>query len=79
MNVEVIKNIPRYFFHPKPSVDSTLIVIKRGEPIIKKHYKKYHRFVYKWVNKEYRKLLTQNQFQQALKHAKMIDLKVTND
>lgn len=81
LNVEVIKNIPRHYFHPKPSVDSVLIVMKRRKPVIKKKdYKKYNHFVYKWVNKEYRKLFTKKQFRQTLKHAKITGLnKITNE
>lgn len=40
-----------------------------------KDRKKYKYFVMKWVNKEYKKLFTKNQFNKALKHAKIKDLK----
>ena len=32
------------------------------------------KFVYKWVNKEYKKLFSKNQFYQALKYARIDDL-----
>ncbi|MDN6607835.1 MAG: 23S rRNA (adenine(2058)-N(6))-methyltransferase Erm(G), partial [Tetragenococcus halophilus] len=37
-------------------------------------------FVYSWVNKEYRKLFTNNQFKKAVKYAQINDLnKVTKE
>ncbi|MCB5936352.1 23S rRNA (adenine(2058)-N(6))-methyltransferase Erm(A) [Caldibacillus thermoamylovorans] len=75
MNVNILKKVPRAYFHPKPSVDSVLILLERHEPLIlKKDYKKYQIFVYRWVNKEYHILFTKNQFRQALKHANVTTL-----
>ncbi|WP_018930853.1 23S rRNA (adenine(2058)-N(6))-methyltransferase Erm(A) [Gracilibacillus lacisalsi] len=70
IDIKILKKVPREYFHPKPSVDSVLIVLERHKPLIlKKDYKKYQSFVYKWVNREYHLLFTKNQFRQALKHA----------
>lgn len=67
--------IPRYYFHPKPKVDSALIVLKRKPAKMAfKERKKYETFVMKWVNKEYEKLFTKNQFNKALKHARIYDI-----
>ena len=67
--------IPRYYFHPKPKVDNALIVLKRKPAKMAfKERKKYETFVMKWVNKEYEKLFTKNQFNKALKHARIYDL-----
>jgi len=75
MDIKVLTKLPKTYFHPKPSVDSVLIVLKRHEPLIsRKDYKMYNAFVYQWINKKYRTLFTKNQFQQALKHAKVTDL-----
>lgn len=47
MNVNILKKVPRAYFHPKPSVDSVLILLERHEPLIlKKDYKKYQIFAY---------------------------------
>ncbi|MGK8500005.1 23S rRNA (adenine(2058)-N(6))-methyltransferase Erm(B), partial [Staphylococcus aureus] len=35
---------------------------------------KYNYFVMKWVNKEYKKIFTKNQFNNSLKHAGIDDL-----
>ncbi len=70
MDIKILKKVPRSYFHPKPSVDSVLIVLERHKPLIlKKDYKKYCSFVYRWVNREYHVLFTKNQLRQALKHA----------
>ncbi|WP_100330427.1 23S rRNA (adenine(2058)-N(6))-methyltransferase Erm(A) [Bacillus xiapuensis] len=70
MEVNILKEVPRAYFHPKPGVDSVLILLERHEPLIlKKDYKKYQTFVYRWVSKDYHTLFTKNQFKQALKHA----------
>ncbi|WP_077318133.1 23S ribosomal RNA methyltransferase Erm [Virgibacillus proomii] len=79
VDISILAKIPRHYFHPKPKVDSSLIVLKRKP--IKMSYqdrKKYKYFVMKWVNKEYKKLFTKNQFNKALKHAKINDLKNVN-
>lgn len=75
MDVNILKKVPRAYFHPKPGVDSVLILLKRHESLIlKKDYKKYQTFVYRWINKEYHTLFTKNQFRQALKHANVTNL-----
>ncbi|BAC12877.1 erythromycin resistance protein [Oceanobacillus iheyensis HTE831] len=79
MDIKILTKVPRTYFHPRPSVDSVLIVLERHEPLIlKKDYKKYQSFVYRWVNKEYHALFTKNQFRQALRHAKIADLNNVN-
>ena len=75
MDIKLIKNIPRSYFHPKPSVASVLIVLERHSPLIpKKDYTLYKKFVYKWVNKEYKALFTNNQLRRAKQHAKLNNL-----
>ena len=72
VDMAILKMIPKEYFHPKPKVNSALIVLNRRPPkIAAKDRGKYKYFVMKWVNKEYRKLFTKNQFHQALKHAKI--------
>lgn len=76
VNITILAKIPRHYFHPKPSVDSALIVLKRKKVKMSENEKKlYQYFVKKWVNQEYRKLFTKNQFHQAIKHAKIKDLR----
>src|SRR5699024_12729920 len=71
----VIKNIPRHYCHPKRVVASVLIVLKRRRPLIaKKDYVLYRNFVYKWVNKEYKSLFTNNQLRRAKQYAKLTNL-----
>ncbi|MDN6361828.1 MAG: rRNA adenine N-6-methyltransferase family protein, partial [Tetragenococcus koreensis] len=49
--------------------------IKRIETkISRKDWKLYENFVRKWVNKEYYSLFTKNQFNKAMKHAKVTSL-----
>ncbi len=75
VDISILAKIPRYYFHPKPKVDSTLIVLKRKPAKMAfKERKKYETFVMKWVNKEYEKLFTKNQFNKALKHARIYDI-----
>ncbi|HJF23209.1 MAG TPA: hypothetical protein K8U93_13810, partial [Mammaliicoccus lentus] len=63
------------YFHPKPKVESALILLKKHKPLISaKDEKIYQFFVYKWVNKEYKKLFTKNQFKKALKNANVQNL-----
>ena len=73
VDISILAKIPRYYFHPKPKVDSALIVLKR-KPAKMEREKKYETFVMKWVNKEYEKLFTKNQFNKALKHARIYDI-----
>ena len=59
VDISILAKIPRYYFHPKPKVDSALIVLKRKPAKMAfKERKKYETFVMKWVNKEYEKLFT---------------------
>lgn len=70
VQVEILKEIPRHYFHPIPNVDSVLIHLKRtSNPFSKKDFELYSFFVSKWVNKEYSKLFTKNQLRMALKYA----------
>src|SRR5699024_707873 len=79
MDIKILTKVPRTYFHRRPSVDSVLIVLERRKPLIlKKDYKRYQSFVYKWVNKKYRTHFTKNQFRQALKHAKIDNLNKIN-
>ena len=75
VDISILAKIPRYYFHPKPKVDSALIVLKRKPAKMAfKERKKYETFVMKWVNKEYEKLFTKNQFNKALKYARIYDI-----
>ncbi|MFD1066343.1 23S ribosomal RNA methyltransferase Erm [Oceanobacillus locisalsi] len=75
VEMRIIRRIPRNYFHPKPKVDSVLIRLGRkesGMPPLDRDLYQY--FVYKMVNKEYKKLFTKNQFRKALKHARVTDI-----
>ncbi|WP_436957312.1 23S ribosomal RNA methyltransferase Erm [Staphylococcus sp. AS1337] len=75
MDIEILKVIPNSYFHPKPKVDSALILLKQHKSLISKKDKNlYHFFVYKWTNKDYKQLFTKNQFNKALKHANIQDI-----
>lgn len=75
VDVKVMKSLPQECFHPKPKVDSVLIRLKRKEYGLHSiDQELYQRFVYKLVNKEYRKLFTKQQFKQALKHAQVTNI-----
>src|SRR5699024_11743739 len=59
----------------KPKVNSSLIRLNRKKSRISyKDKQKYNYFVMKWVNKEYKKIFTKNQFNNSLKHAGIDDL-----
>ncbi|MDW4144934.1 23S ribosomal RNA methyltransferase Erm [Staphylococcus saprophyticus] len=81
LDVEILKVIPNTYFHPKPRVESALILLKQHKSLIQKRDKKlYQFFVYKWVNKEYKQLFTKNQFNKALKNAKVKNInEMTNE
>ncbi|MDS6147322.1 erythromycin resistance methylase [Staphylococcus aureus subsp. aureus SA8601] len=36
MDIKMLKKVPPLYFHPKPSVDSVLIVLERHQPLISK-------------------------------------------
>ncbi|MCJ1762476.1 23S ribosomal RNA methyltransferase Erm [Mammaliicoccus sciuri] len=75
IDIHILKTIPNYYFHPKPRVESALILLKRHKPLVFKNEERLYRFfVYKWVNKEYNRLFTKNQFNKALKHARVQDI-----
>ncbi|WP_080874518.1 23S ribosomal RNA methyltransferase Erm [Oceanobacillus timonensis] len=75
VDIKFLRRIPRDYFHPKPKVDSVFIQLTRKESEIHSRDKDlYQHFVYKLVNKEYRKLFTKNQFNKALKHAKVTNI-----
>ncbi|MDQ0300056.1 23S rRNA (adenine-N6)-dimethyltransferase [Salibacterium salarium] len=79
VDISILNMIPRDHFHPKPKVNSSLIILKRQQSKIScRDRQKYKYFVMKWVNKEYKKLFTKNQFNKALKHAKINDLNNVN-
>src|SRR5699024_859486 len=68
--------VPREYFHPKPKVNSSLIRLNRKKSRISyKDKQKYNYFVMKWVNKEYKKIFTKNQYNKSLKHTGIDDLK----
>lgn len=75
VDISILAKVPRHYFHPKPKVDSSLILLKRKAIRMScKEKEIYKYFVMKWVNKEYGKLFTKNQFKKALKYAKIDDL-----
>lgn len=75
VDISILSMVPREYFHPKPKVNSSLIVLKRHPSKISlKDRKQYENFVMKWVNKEYKKIFTKNQFNKSLKHAGIDDL-----
>ena len=79
VDISILSKVPKEYFHPKPKVDSSLIILKRHpSKISHKDKKMYRNFVMKWVNQEYRKLFTKNQFNKALKYAKIEDLRNIN-
>src|SRR5699024_11849240 len=75
INNSILSIVPREYFHPKPKVNSSLIRLNRKKSRISyKDKQKYNYFVMKWVNKEYKKIFTKNQFNKSLKHAGIDDL-----
>lgn len=79
VDISIICKVPKAYFHPKPKVNSSLIVLKRHpSKISHKDTKLYKNFVMKWVNREYRELFTKNQFNKALNYAKVNDLENIN-
>ncbi|MCR0793575.1 UNVERIFIED_CONTAM: rRNA adenine N(6)-methyltransferase family protein, partial [Staphylococcus aureus] len=75
VDISILSMVPREYFHPKPKVNSSLIRLNRKKSRIShKDKQKYNYFVMKWVNKEYKKIFTKNQFNNSLKHAGIDDL-----
>src|SRR5699024_11759650 len=78
VDISILSMVPREYFHPKPKVNSSLIRLNRKKSRISyKDKQKYNYFVMKWVNKEYKKIFTKNQFNKSLKHAGIEDRKST--
>lgn len=68
--VSIISKIPRGWFHPMPSVDACLVFLKKVEnPFSKNEINRYYCFIEKWSKKEFSRLFTKNQLNQALKHS----------
>lgn len=79
VDISILSKIPKEYFHPKPKINSSLIMLKRHPSKISHKDKKiYNNFVMKWVNQEYRELFTKNQFNKALSYAKIKDLRNIN-
>src|SRR5699024_2599516 len=75
VDISISSIVTREYFHPKPTVNRSLIRINRKRPRISyKDIQKYNYFVMKWINKEYKKIFTKNQFNKSLKHAGIDDL-----
>lgn len=75
VSIQQLLKLPAECFHPKPKVNSVLIKLTRHTTDVPdKYWKLYTYFVSKWVNREYRQLFTENQFHQAMKHAKVNNL-----
>src|SRR5699024_5479232 len=75
VDISILSMVPREYFHPKPKVNSSLIRLNRKKSRISyKDKQNYNYFVMKWVNKEYKKIFTKNQFNKSLKHAGIDDL-----
>src|SRR5699024_12666312 len=75
MNNSILSMFPNKLFQPKPKLNSSLYRLNRKKTIITyKDKRKYNYFVMKWVNKEYKKIFTKNQFNKSLKHAGIDDL-----
>ena len=66
VDISILSKIPKEYFHPKPKINSSLIMLKR------------HPSKISWVNQEYRELFTKNQFNKALSYAKIKDLRNIN-
>src|SRR5699024_11899663 len=74
-DISILSMVPREYCHPKRKVNSSLIRLNREKSRISyKDKQKYNYFVMIWVNKEYKKIFTKNQFNKSLKHAGMDDV-----
>src|SRR5699024_3731803 len=75
VDIARISMIPREYLHPSSKVNRSSIRLNRKKSRISyKDKQKYNYFVMKWVNKEYKKIFTKNQFNKSLKHAGIDDL-----
>src|SRR5699024_12525739 len=74
-DISILSMVPREYFHRKPKVNSSLIRLNSKKSRISyRDNHKYNYIVMQRVNKEYKKLLTKNQFNKSLKHARIDDL-----
>src|SRR5699024_5288625 len=75
VDITILNIVTRKYFHTKTKVNSSIIRLNRKKSRISYEDKqKYNYFVMKWVNKEYKKIFTKNQFNKSLKHAGIDDL-----
>src|SRR5699024_12762009 len=69
VDISILSMVPREYFHPKAKANSALIRLNRKKSRISyKDKQKNNYFVMKWVNKQYKKKFTRNQFNKSLKH-----------
>src|SRR5699024_11642230 len=62
VSIKQLLKLPAECFHPKPKVNSLLRKLTRHTTDVPdKYWKLYTYYVSKWVNREYRQLLTKNQ------------------
>src|SRR5699024_11588762 len=77
VDISILSMVPREYFHPKPKVNSSLIRLNRKKSRISyKDKQKYNYFSMKWVNKEYKKIFTKNQYNKSLKQARNDDINI---
>src|SRR5699024_4085817 len=75
VDISILSMVAREYFHPKTKVYSSLIRLNRKKSRISyKDIQKSNYFVMKWVNNEYKRILTENHFKKSLKHAGIDDL-----
>src|SRR5699024_6986025 len=75
VDIAILSMVAREYFNPKPNVNSSVNRLTRKiSRISHKDRETYNYFVMKWVNKEYQKIFTKNQFNKSLKHAGIDDL-----
>src|SRR5699024_12841515 len=75
VDISILSMVPREYFHSKPKMNSSVIRLNRKKSRISyKDKQKDNYCVMKWVNKEYKKKFTKNQFKNTLKHAGIDDV-----
>src|SRR5699024_12653978 len=75
VDISILSMVTREYSNTKTKVNSWLIRLNRKKSRISyKDKQKYNYFVMKWVNIEYKKIFTKNQFNKSLKHAGIDDL-----